>query len=157
MAFNAQQISPIDFNKSAAVGIDIPFTGPGGVASTPTSGSLVLPPNTSNIKTPFRPNYTTKEAIKNNLFNYFLTNPGERPLNPRFGGGLRAFIFEQINKGNLNFLKEKIQRDLDLLFSNVIVNNLEVNGQEDTNSINVSLSYSIENSNINDNITMNFT
>ena len=29
MAFNAQQISPIDFNKSAAVGVDIPFSSPG--------------------------------------------------------------------------------------------------------------------------------
>ena len=74
MAFGAQQIYPIDFNKSAAVGVDIPFNAPG----------------------VFRSNYTTSAAIKNNLINYFLTNPGERPLNPTFGGGLRAFIFEQI-------------------------------------------------------------
>ena len=74
MAFEAQQIFPIDFNKSAAVGIDLPFNAPG----------------------VFRSNFTTKQAIKNNLINYFLTNPGERPLNPNFGGGLRLFIFEQI-------------------------------------------------------------
>ncbi len=74
MAFDAQQIYPIDFNKSAAVGIDIPFNAPG----------------------VFRSNYTTANAIKNNLINYFLTNPGERPLNPTFGGGLRDFIFQQI-------------------------------------------------------------
>ena len=55
MAFEAQQIYPIDFNKSAAVGVDIPFISP----------------------SVFRSNYTTKEAIKNNLVNYFLTNPGE--------------------------------------------------------------------------------
>ena len=82
MAFDAQQIFPIDFDKSAAVGIDIPFNAPG----------------------VFRPNYTTKAAIKNNLINYFLTNPGERPLNPSFGGGLRAFIFQQITTDNLDFL-----------------------------------------------------
>ena len=28
MAFNAQQIYPIDFNKSAAVGVDLPFSDP---------------------------------------------------------------------------------------------------------------------------------
>ena len=28
MPFDAQQIYPIDFNKSAAVGVDIPFSGP---------------------------------------------------------------------------------------------------------------------------------
>ena len=51
MAFGAQQIFPIDFNKSAAVGVDIPFSAPG----------------------VFKPNYTTAAAIKNNLINYFLT------------------------------------------------------------------------------------
>ena len=40
MAFGARQISPIDFNKSAAVGVDIPFSAPG----------------------VFKPNYTTKEG-----------------------------------------------------------------------------------------------
>ena len=86
MAFEAQQIFPIDFNKSAAVGVDLPFNAPG----------------------VFRSNFTTKQAIKNNLINYFLTNPGERPLNPNFGGGLRSFIFEQISTDNLDFLKERI-------------------------------------------------
>ena len=81
MAFEAQQIFPIDFNKSAAVGVDLPFNAPG----------------------VFRSNFTTKQAIKNNLINYFLTNPGERPLNPSFGGGLRSFIFEQIATNNLDF------------------------------------------------------
>jgi len=71
MPFDAQQIYPIDFDKSAAVGVDIPFSYPA----------------------VFKPNYTTKDAIKNNLINYFLTNPGERYLNP-IGGGLRAFIFD---------------------------------------------------------------
>ena len=71
MAFNVQQIFPIDFNKSAAVGINLPFSAPG----------------------VFKPNYTTKEATKNNLINYFLTNPGERPLNPTFGGRVKKFYF----------------------------------------------------------------
>ena len=52
MAFGAQQIYPIDFNKSAAVGVNLPFNAP----------------------SVFRPNYTTAEAIKNNLINYFSTN-----------------------------------------------------------------------------------
>ena len=86
MPFDAQHIYPIDFDKSAAVGINLPFNSPG----------------------VFFSNYTTKEAIKNNLINYFLTNQGERPLNPSFGGGLRAFVFEQIATNNLDFLKQDI-------------------------------------------------
>ena len=135
MAFDAQQIYPIDFNKSAAVGIDIPFNAP----------------------SVFRPNYTTKAAIKNNLINYFLTNPGERPLNPEFGGGLRAFIFEQITDNNLDFLEEQISSDLNNFFPNVNVNNLEILKQEDLNTITILLYYNVINTNINDTLEIDFT
>ena len=134
MAFDAQQIFPIDFDKSDAVGIDIPFNAPG----------------------VFRPNYTTKAAIKNNLINYFLTNPGERPLNPSFGGGLRAFIFQQITTDNLDFLEERIQQDLNIFFPNVAVGNLEILRQEDLNTITVSLTYNVINTNISDTLEIDF-
>ena len=135
MAFEAQQIYPIDFNKSAAVGVDIPFISP----------------------SVFRSNYTTKEAIKNNLVNYFLTNPGERPLNPTFGGGLRDIIFEQITTDNLDFLEERISFDLEQFFHNIKVENLNISKQEDLNSITVLLTYSVINTNIADSIEIDFT
>lgn len=134
MAFGAQKISPIDFNKSAAVGVNLPLSAP----------------------SVFYPNYTTADAIKNNLVNYFLTNPGERPLNPEFGGGLRAFIFEQITSDNLDNLKEKIQTDLGTFFTNITVIDLQVNGFEDRNTINTKLKYSVNQTNIVDTVEMNF-
>ena len=135
MAFDTQQIFPIDFNKSAAVGIDLPFNAPG----------------------VFRSNFTTKQAIKNNLINYFLTNPGERPLNPSFGGGLRSFIFEQIATDNLDFLKERISSDLAAFFPNISIDKLEVLKQDDLNTITVSLTYSVVNTNISDTLEIDFT
>ena len=135
MAFEAQQIFPIDFNKSAAVGIDLPFSSPG----------------------VFKSNYTTAASIKNNLINYFLTNPGERPLNPTFGGGLRAFIFEQIADDNLDFLEEEISSNLNLFFPNIKVDDLEILKKEDNNTINISLNYSVINTNINDTLEIEFT
>ena len=134
MAFEVQQIFPIDFNKSAAVGIDIPF----------------------NAEGVFRLNYTTKAAIKNNLINYFLTNPGERFLNPTFGGGLREFIFEQISDNNIEFLEDRINSDLELFFPNIRIINLEILRNDDNNSITVSFSYNVLNTNINDSIEIDF-
>ena len=134
MAFGAQQISPIDFNKSAAVGVDIPFNAP----------------------SCFRPNYTTAAAIKNNLINFFLTNPGERPLNPTFGGGLRDFIFEQIADDNLDSLEETITTQLQEFFPNVVIGDLEILRQEDLNTITVSLTYSVINTNISDTLEIDF-
>jgi len=128
MAFSPQQIYPIDLNASAAVGVDLPLNGPAVFIS----------------------NYQTKEAIKNNLINFFLTNPGERPLNPTFGGGLRAFIFEQITTDNLNFLREDVNAKISLYFPNITIEDLIVTGQEDLNQITVTLKYSIINTNITD-------
>jgi len=135
MAFNPQQIFPIDLNKSAAVGVDIPFSSP----------------------SVFKSNYTTKDSIKNNLINYFLTNRGERFLNPTFGGGLRAFIFEQIVNDNLDFLKESISNDLNTYFPNINVGELNIFKQEDNNAIRVELKYSVINTNIEDLIDIEFT
>ena len=117
-----------------AVGVDLPFSAPG----------------------VFKPNYTTKEAIKNNLINFFLTNPGERPLNPSFGAGLRNFIFEQIVDDNLDFLKEEIQSGLDNFFPNINVINLDILKNEDNNEISVSMDYKIQNTGINDSLNLDF-
>lgn len=123
MAFNPIQIDPIDLEDSVAVGINLPFNSP----------------------SVFSSNYQTKDAIKNNLINFFLTNPGERLLNPLFGGGLRAFIFEQISTNNLEFLKEDISDKINFYFPQINIENLEVKGNN--NIVNVSLSYSIINTN----------
>ena len=51
----------------------------------------------------FTPNYTTAEAIKTNLINYFLTNPGERPGNPNIWWRIkRIYISTNINE-NLDY------------------------------------------------------
>jgi len=134
MAFNPQLINPIDLNPNLAVGVNLPFSGP----------------------SVFESNYLTSDAIKNNLINYFLTNPGEIPLNPTFGGGLKSFIFQQISENSLDGLKENVSLKLETYFPNVIINSLDVLKRDDENSVVVQLKYSIANSNINDDLTFQF-
>ena len=134
MAFGAIQQFPNDTRPRVGIGVDIPFN-EGGV---------------------FTPNYTTAQSIKNNLINYFLTNPGERPLNPTFGGGLRDFVFEQIADNNLDGLEERITSELQEFFPNVVIGNLEILRQEDLNTITVSLTYSVINTNISDTLEIDF-
>ena len=134
MAFSPQQIAPIDFDASVAVGVNIPF-----------SGNAV-----------FISNYQTKDAIKNNLINFFLTNPGERPLNPTFGGGLRNFIFEQITEDNLNFLREDLNEKIAVYFPNIEVKDLTVTGQSDINQVTVTLKYAVMNTTITDTLEIQF-
>jgi len=133
MAFNPQYIDPNDLNPNVALGINIPFNNPSVFTST----------------------YTTQEAIKNNLLNFFLTNPGEIPLNPSFGGGLRMYLFEQSNEPTYNDLKSFINIKLGAFFPTVKILNLDVLADNsDSNRIVIKLNYSVINTNINSTITV---
>jgi len=132
MAFNEQQISPLDFNPSTGVGVNIPF----------------------NANGVFQSNFQTKDAIKNNLINFLLTNPGEQYLNPTFGGGIREFIFSQITDDNLDFLKEDISEKIGIFFPDVDIISLNVFGNPDFNSISININYRITNTNITDAINL---
>ena len=134
MAYGAKKIFPIDKKPRVAIGVGIPFNQPGVFSST----------------------YLTQDAIKTNLINYFLTNTSERYMNPLFGGNLRAFIFQQITSGNVDFLKEDIQSKINLYFPSVIVDNLSILQDNDDNAITVQLYYSIADTGINDNLQLEF-
>jgi phage baseplate assembly protein W len=134
MAYGAKKIYPIDTKPRVAIGVAIPFNQPGVFGST----------------------YITKDAIRTNLINYFLTNTNERYLNPTFGGNLRNYIFEQITSGNMDFLKEDMQTKINKYFPNVSVDALDILQQTDSNTIVVSLYYSIINTGINDNLQLQF-
>jgi len=135
MAFGAKRIYPIDTKPGTGVGVAIPFNAPG----------------------VFKITYTTKEATKSNLINFFLTNKNERYLNPNFGGNLRAFIFQQINTGNLDSLKEDIQYQLGLYFPQVVIDTLEITSSEDYNQVNIVLKYNIKDTGLTDVVEIVFT
>jgi len=134
MAFNPRKISPLDTKPSIAIGIGLPLNQPSVFSST----------------------YLTKDAIKANLINFFLTNRKERFLNNTFGANLRAFIFEAITSGNLSNLKDDIQSKINQMFSNIRVESLDINEFPDQNTINLILNYSIPNTNITDKVEITF-
>jgi len=127
------QISPNDLNPSMAIGVNIPFNKPG----------------------VFTSNYTTKDSIRNNLINFFLTNPGERPLNPNFGGGLREFIFQQLSDGTLEVLTQDVESKIQNKFPRLNVIDLQI-FESSTYTITVYLKYSVNNTDIVDSITVDF-
>ena len=135
MVFGAKKIYPIDTKPGTGVGVAIPFNAPG----------------------VFRTTYTTREAIKTNLINFFLTNKNEIYLNPIFGGNLRAFIFQQIDTGNLDSLKEDIQYQIGLYFPSVIIASLNIDSQPDINQINIILKYNIADTGFTDTLEIAFT
>jgi len=135
MAFGAKKIFPIDTQPSTAIGVSVPFDGIAVFNST----------------------YTTKDATRNNLINYLLTEPGEIYLDPSYGGGLRRFLFEQINRQNFDFLEADIQSKIASFFPNVVVTSLNISASPDKNQVFITINYSIRDTGINDQLDITFT
>jgi phage baseplate assembly protein W len=134
MAYSIININPLDLSPSKGVGIKIPFDGPTGLNIT----------------------YTTKDATKSNILNFFLTGKKERIMNPIFGAGIREQLFEQITQGTTQNIEDIITFGLNEYFPQVKLNTLSVNALPDQNLIQVYFSYSILNTNIQDEILINF-
>lgn len=136
MAFNPQYIDPANLNPNIGLGIQIPFTSPNVFSST----------------------YNTNETVKNNLINYFLTNPGEIPLNPSFGAGLRNYLFRQVTNNTYSDIEAFVRLKLKQVFPSINVSQLTVSPSPTIeNSITIQLTYYVPNSNINGNVTFNFS
>jgi uncharacterized protein len=128
MAFDVKKIDPLDLQPRKAIGVSLPF-----------SGQAV-----------FNSTYKSKDAIKANLINYFLTNKGERYLNPYFGSNLRSLLFENIIQDTLGSIKDTIETDVRNYFPRVFPTLLEINSEPDSNSIRFYMAYQIVDTNIQD-------
>jgi hypothetical protein len=134
MAFGAVKKYPIDLNARKAIGVSLPF-----------NGNAV-----------FKSTFTTKDAIKNNLINFLLTNPGERVFNNDYGAGLRRYIFENISSNTISDIQNYIESIISKYFPN-IQGEVIINSSSDFNLIYITINYSIVNTGINDNIQISLT
>lgn len=134
MAINSVKIDPLDLQPRKAVGIKLPF-----------SGNAV-----------FNSTYQTRDAIKTNLINYFLTSKGERYLNVEFGNGLQALLFDQLTEDKVQEIDQKIKQDLAIYFPRVQASKIETVGLPDTNTVQFSMKYQVQDTNIEDEVILNF-
>ena len=134
MAFEAKKINPLDLKPSVAIGVDLPF-----------SGEAV-----------FNSTYETKDALKANLINYFLTNKGERYLNPDFGSDIKKLLFDNLTEEKIDTLEGIVARDIDLFFPRVRPTDINVLADPDQNLVVLQMKYSIIDTNIEDELIINF-
>ena len=134
MAFNPRIIPATDFQPNVGVGVNLPFSQP----------------------QVFTSNFTSTASLKNNIINYFLTEPGERLDNPLFGGGLRKFLFEQITNNTLEGVEDHISSKLESQFPSVRLDRIDVLRLENSNTVRVIIKYSIPQQGVSDDLEINF-
>ena len=133
MPFQIKKINPIDLQPSKAVGIKLPFDG----------------------KAVFNLNYSTKDAIKTNLTNFFLTGKGERYYNPNFGSEFQRLLFNPIGDNIAGEISRTVRRELSQYFPQVRINDLKVNALPSQNTVQFYLRYEIIDTNIDDTLLIN--
>ena len=126
----AYRLNPQDVGQKKGIGINVLFN------------------NSTNV---FNQTFTTKEQVKSNLINYILTDKGERFFNPQFGGNLRASLFEPDT--TFDSVAARLEQEIIAYVPNIIVRDIIIRKQSDSNLINLVLDYSINNQD--DNLVIN--
>lgn len=134
MAYNVEIKSPLDLQPRKAVGVKLPFSNDSVFSST----------------------YTSRDAIKTNLINFFLTARGERYLNPTFGSEIKNFLFEHINTDNLRIVDALVRKEIKIFFPRIEPININIIGDPDTHTLQFSMTYTVKQTNIDDEIIINF-
>jgi len=134
MAMNVQKINPLDLQPRKAIGVKLPFSG----------------------KAVFNSTFISADAIKTNLINFFLTARGERYLNPDFGNGLQALLFDQLTEDKIREINSLIKEDLKFYFPRVIPTDMSIEGIPDRNTVQFVLKYKVDSTNIEDELVINF-
>jgi phage baseplate assembly protein W len=129
------RVNPLDLQKNIAIGVSLPFNGPGCFNST----------------------FTTKDQIKSNLVNLLLTSTGERIMNPNFGTFLKRFLFEGITDSNLESLKDNLLNSISIYIPDITVTNIIITPNTDYNSIDLNIDYVVNISQTPDQVTVQFT
>jgi phage baseplate assembly protein W len=134
MAFNIQQINPLHLQPRKAVGVGLPFS----------SNSV------------FNSTYSTQDALKSNLVNHFLTEKGERYLNPDLGAGLRRLLFDQMTEDKKGEIEAVVRTEISTWFPSLQVNEVRIVNSPDSNTVVVYIKYNVTQTNIQDELLINF-
>ena len=135
MPYIVRNIDVLDIKPSTGIGISVPFDGSTGINTT----------------------FTTKDTVKSNLLNFILTGKRERVFNPSFGSGVRDLLFQPITDDIIDQVDNLIRGGVENYFPTVDIQDLEVTLKPDDLRIEIYLSYTIINTNIEDEIQINLS
>jgi len=113
--------------------------------------SVKLPLQTDANDGPFQLNKSAFESVKQNFKMLLLTEQGEKVMDPKFGVGLRGFLFQNFSFETSSNIRRRIieQTAIYLPFIRIItinINDSEIEDGDtiDANELRVSIEYEIE-------------
>lgn len=98
--------------------------------------------------------YTNEQAVKRSIRNILLTDYTERFYNPKFGAGLKTFLFEDISTITANLIRDAIRDAIEKYEKRARVSEVLVIPNDYNNSYEVNIFYEVINSVNPQNITL---
>jgi len=78
-------------------------------------------------------------AIRNSLRNLFLTNRGEKLLNPYFGMNLGNYVFESVTESTAKSIGDNIRQNIEIFEPRIKLQQVQVIANEENNSFTINL------------------
>tara|TARA_R100000995_G_C3435150_1_gene100448 strand:- start:307 stop:690 length:384 start_codon:yes stop_codon:yes gene_type:complete len=92
-----------------------------------------------------------EQNIKQNLKMLLLTSPGERPMSPRFGVGMRRYLFEMQSDEVFAAIDSKIREQVSIYLPYIKIQRVQFDKSNiDKNQIKLKLVYSVPRISLND-------
>ena len=82
-------------------------------------------------------------AIKQAIVNLLLTNKGERLMNPTYGSDIRSYLFEPMDYGTANQIKNNIRDTIETFEPRIRVLQISATPNFDDNGFDITMTYSI--------------
>jgi phage baseplate assembly protein W len=97
------------------------------------------------------------EDIRQSLWILFSTNPGERVMNPAFGCGLRAKVFDSISESMVTEVRDLIERAILFFEPRISLNSVDVIVRDPLGGIlDIDVNYTIRTTNTRSNMVYPF-
>lgn len=88
------------------------------------------------------------DAIKNSIYNLFMTAPGDKILNPEFGLDLRQFIFEPATANRAILLQRTLYDGIERFEPRILLQSVVVVPDMDNMEYQITITYSVPTLNI---------
>ena len=82
-------------------------------------------------------------AIKQAIVNLLLTNKGERLMNPTYGSDIRSYLFEPMDFGTANQIKNNIRDTIETYEPRIRVLQISATPNFDDNGFDITMTYNV--------------
>ena len=82
-------------------------------------------------------------AIKQAIVNLLLTNKGERLMNPTYGSDIRSYLFEPMDYGTANQIKNNIRDTIEIFEPRIRVRQISATPNFDDNGFDITMTYNV--------------